>query len=125
MFERFYFRIAGVAKVATTASGFITFRLICYRKNTDAPIVYNAASIECTWSDLITKGRQGNRKFTYPTFGLRGMTSIAAVHWTLVLLFEWLPSALCDTILGLVGAKKRYNELAISNISDVDPSNGT
>ncbi|XP_017767768.1 PREDICTED: fatty acyl-CoA reductase 2-like [Eufriesea mexicana] len=79
-------------------------------KNTDVAMVYNAAPIKCTWSDLIKNGRRGNRKFTYPTFGLRGMTSMPAVHWTLVLLFEWLPSALCDTILGLVGAKKRLLE---------------
>lgn len=77
-------------------------------------VVYNAIPIGCTWGDLIEKGRRGNRKFTYPSFGLRGMTSMAMLHWILVLLFECLPSALCDTILGLVGAKKRYNELEIS-----------
>ncbi|CAK9809482.1 Putative fatty acyl-CoA reductase CG5065 [Anthophora quadrimaculata] len=76
-------------------------------KNVQGPVVYNAAPIGCTWSDLIKKGRRGNQKFTYPTFGLRGMTSMAAAHWILVLLFECLPSALCDTILGLLGAKKR------------------
>ncbi|KOC59944.1 Putative fatty acyl-CoA reductase [Habropoda laboriosa] len=79
-------------------------------KNVEGPVVYNAAPIGCTWSDLIKKGRRSNRKFTYPTFGLRGMTSMAAVHWILVLLFECLPSALCDTILGLLGAKKRLLE---------------
>lgn len=45
------------------------------------------------------------------------MTSIVTLHWALVVLFEWLPSTLCDTILGLVGAKKRYNELEIHDIS--------
>lgn len=44
------------------------------------------------------------------------MTSIVTLHWALVALFEWLPSTLCDTILGLVGAKKRYNELEIYDI---------
>ncbi|XP_043511773.1 fatty acyl-CoA reductase 1-like isoform X2 [Frieseomelitta varia] len=73
-------------------------------------MVYNAAPINCTWGELIKKGRRGNRKFTYPTFGIRGMTSMVTVYWTLVLLFEWLPSALCDTVLGLLGAKKRFLE---------------
>ncbi|XP_053995247.1 putative fatty acyl-CoA reductase CG5065 [Hylaeus anthracinus] len=76
-------------------------------KNVDRPVVYNAATIGCTWGELIKKGRRGNRKFTYPTFGFRGMTSVAALHWVLVLLFEWLPSTLCDTVLGLFGMKKR------------------
>ena len=80
-------------------------------------MIYNAIPIGCTWSDLIKKSRQANRKFTYPTFGFRGMTSIVTLHWALVVLFEWLPSTLCDTILGLVGAKKRYNELEIHDIS--------
>lgn len=75
--------------------------------------MYNAIPIDCTWAELIKKGRRGNQKFTYPTFGLRGMTSTAELHWILVLLFEWLPSAFCDTILGQLGAKKRYNELEI------------
>lgn len=74
-------------------------------------MIYNAIPIGCTWSDLIKKSQRANRKFTYPTFGFRGMTSIVTLHWTLVVLFEWLPSTLCDTILGLVGAKKRYNDI--------------
>ncbi|KAK1116921.1 hypothetical protein K0M31_017138 [Melipona bicolor] len=70
-------------------------------------MVYNAAPINCTWGELIKKNRRANRKFTYPMFGVRGMTSAVTLYWTLVLLFEWLPSALCDTVLGLLGAKKR------------------
>ncbi|XP_043799987.1 putative fatty acyl-CoA reductase CG5065 [Apis laboriosa] len=77
-------------------------------KNVQGPVIYNAIPIGCTWSDLIKKSRRANRKFTYPTFGFRGMTSIVTLHWALVVLFEWLPSTLCDTILGLVGAKKRF-----------------
>lgn len=50
------------------------------------------------------------------------MTSMVALYRTLVLLFEWLPSTLCDTILGLVGAKKRYNELEIYDILNFDSS---
>ncbi|KOX72289.1 hypothetical protein WN51_03271 [Melipona quadrifasciata] len=73
-------------------------------------MVYNAAPINCTWGELIKKGRRGNRKFTYPMFSVRGMTSVVTLYWTLVLLFEWLPSALCDTVLGLLGAKKRFLE---------------
>nr|XP_012140585.1 PREDICTED: fatty acyl-CoA reductase 1-like [Megachile rotundata] len=80
------------------------------KKNVKGAVVYNAAPIECTWGELIKKGRRGNQKFTYPTFGLRGMTSVAKLHWILVLLFEWLPSAFCDTILGQLGAKKRLLE---------------
>ncbi|XP_031838817.1 putative fatty acyl-CoA reductase CG5065 [Nomia melanderi] len=76
-------------------------------KNVQGPVVYNAVPIGCTWKELINKGGQGNRKFTYPTFGFRGMTSSAVLHWILVLLFEWLPSAVSDTILGLCGARKR------------------
>ncbi|XP_043259557.1 fatty acyl-CoA reductase 1-like [Colletes gigas] len=76
-------------------------------KNVQRTMVYNAAPIGCTWNDLVKKGARGNRHFTYPTFGFRGMTSVAALYWVLVLIFEWLPSALCDTFLGLFGAKKR------------------
>ncbi|XP_034196364.2 putative fatty acyl-CoA reductase CG5065 [Osmia lignaria lignaria] len=79
-------------------------------KNVQETVVYNAIPVDCTWAELIKKGRRGNRKFTYPTFGLRGMTSIAGLHWILVLLFEWLPSAFCDTILSQLGAKKRLLE---------------
>lgn len=85
-------------------------------------MVCNAVSIGCTWSDLIEKGRRGNQKFAYPTFGIRGMTSVVALYRTLVLLLEWLPSTLCDAILGLVGAKKRYNELEIYDILNFDSS---
>ncbi|XP_016920910.2 putative fatty acyl-CoA reductase CG5065 isoform X1 [Apis cerana] len=77
-------------------------------KNVQGPVIYNAIPIGCTWSDLIKKSQRANRKFAYPTFGFRGMTSIVTLHWALVVLFEWLPSTLCDTILGLVGAKKRF-----------------
>ncbi|XP_076749014.1 putative fatty acyl-CoA reductase CG5065 [Xylocopa sonorina] len=70
-------------------------------------MVYNAVPIGCTWADLIKKGERGNQKFTYPTFGIRGMTSIRPLYWILVVLFEWLPCAICDTILGQLGAKKR------------------
>ncbi|CAD1476242.1 unnamed protein product, partial [Heterotrigona itama] len=79
-------------------------------RNTQGVMVYNAAPINCTWGELIKKGRRGNRKFAYPTFGIRGMTSMITLYWTVVLLLEWLPSALCDTVLGLVGAKKRFLE---------------
>ncbi|XP_033349424.1 fatty acyl-CoA reductase 1-like [Bombus vosnesenskii] len=79
-------------------------------KNVETAVVCNAVSIGCTWGDLIEKGRRGNQKFAYPTFGIRGMTSVVALYRTLVLLLEWLPSTLCDTILGLVGAKKRFLE---------------
>lgn len=97
------------------------FPLDFYRKNTQGVMVYNAAPINCTWGELIKKGRRSNRKFAYPTFGIRGMTSMVTLYWALVLLFEWLPSALCDTVLGLVGAKKRYNELEIYDIPDFHP----
>ncbi|XP_033321076.1 fatty acyl-CoA reductase 1 [Megalopta genalis] len=76
-------------------------------KDMQGPVVYNAVSIGCTWNELTKKGSRGNRKFTYPTFGFRGMTSSPILHWILVVLFEWLPSLLSDTILGLCGAKKR------------------
>ncbi|XP_026667178.1 fatty acyl-CoA reductase 1-like isoform X2 [Ceratina calcarata] len=79
-------------------------------KSLQGSIVYNATSIDCTWGELIKKSQRGNKKFSYPTFGLRGMTSIAVMYWILVALFEWLPSAFCDTILGLFGAKKRLLE---------------
>ncbi|CAL7945482.1 unnamed protein product [Xylocopa violacea] len=76
-------------------------------ETTTTTTIYNAVPIECTWGDLIKKGGRGNQKFTYPTFGLRGMTSIQPLYWILVLLFEWLPCAICDAILGQLGAKKR------------------
>lgn len=88
------------------------------------PVVYNAVPIGCTWKELINKGGRGNRKFTYPTFGFRGMTSSAVLHWILVMLFEWLPSALSDTILGLCGARKRYSELEVCDIRDFLESPG-
>ncbi|XP_076179355.1 putative fatty acyl-CoA reductase CG5065 [Ptiloglossa arizonensis] len=76
-------------------------------KNVQGALVYNAAPIGCTWNEVVKKGRRGNRQFGYPSFGFRGMTSMAGLHWLLVLLFEWLPSVICDTVLGLFGAKKR------------------
>ncbi|XP_015191492.1 PREDICTED: fatty acyl-CoA reductase 2-like [Polistes dominula] len=70
-------------------------------------IVYNTATIGCTWGDLITKGQQAAKKFPYPTFGIRGITGIGWLHWIMVLFLEWLPSVLCDTIVGLFGGKQR------------------
>lgn len=109
-------------QISNSSQGTLNYKRIyncplnCCRKNVETAVVYNAFSIGCTWSDLIKKGRRANQKFAYPTFGIRGMTSMVALYRTLVLLFEWLPSMLCDTILGLVGAKKRYNELKIYDI---------
>ncbi|XP_012282090.1 fatty acyl-CoA reductase 1 [Orussus abietinus] len=77
------------------------------REKTDAPLVYNAPRLECTWGELIEKGHRANRKFAYPTFGVRGITSMAMLHWMAVLLLEWLPSVLCDMILNLGGGKQR------------------
>lgn len=117
-----------VLKFYQTIQGTLNYKRIyncllnCYRRNVETAVVCNAVPIGCTWSDLIKKGRRGNQKFAYPTFGIRGMTSMVALYRTLVLLFEWLPSTLCDTILGLVGAKKRYNELEIYDILNFDSS---
>lgn len=117
-----------VLKFYQTIQGTLNYKRIyncplnCCRKNVETAVVCNAVSIGCTWGDLIEKGRRGNQKFAYPTFGIRGMTSVVALYRTLVLLLEWLPSTLCDTILGLVGAKKRYNELEIYDILNFDSS---
>ncbi|XP_043494789.1 putative fatty acyl-CoA reductase CG5065 [Polistes fuscatus] len=70
-------------------------------------VVYNTATIGCTWGDLITKGQQAAKKFPYPTFGIRGITAIGWLHWIVVLFLEWLPSLLCDTIVGLFAGKQR------------------
>ncbi|XP_011694136.1 PREDICTED: fatty acyl-CoA reductase 2-like [Wasmannia auropunctata] len=75
--------------------------------NATKPIAYNAALIGCTWDDLIKKSRRASWTFPYPTFGIRGMTSIEPLYWILVLLLEWLPSLLCDIVFGLCGRKQR------------------
>jgi len=80
-----------------------------HRTNATKPIVYNAALLGCTWDDLIKKSRRASWTFPYPTFGIRGMTSIESLYWILVLLLEWLPSLLCDIIFGLCGRKQRYH----------------
>ncbi|KAL6256982.1 hypothetical protein P5V15_011918 [Pogonomyrmex californicus] len=71
------------------------------------PMVYNATLLGCTWNDLIKKSRRASSSFPYPTFGIRGMISIQPLYWILVLLLEWLPSLLCDFVLGLCGRKQR------------------
>ncbi|XP_020300295.1 fatty acyl-CoA reductase 1-like [Pseudomyrmex gracilis] len=76
--------------------------------NVAKPVVYNATTLGCTWGDLIKKSRRASWAFPYPTFGIRGMTSIEPLHWILVLLLEWLPSILCDTVLFLCGRKQRF-----------------
>ncbi|EFN73634.1 Fatty acyl-CoA reductase 1 [Camponotus floridanus] len=75
--------------------------------NISKPVVYNALTLGCTWEDLIKKNRRANWSFPYPTFGIRGMTSIGSLYWILVLFLEWLPSVLCDLVLGLCGRKQR------------------
>lgn len=83
------------------------------------PIVYNGTLLGCTWSDLIKKSQRASNKFPYPTFGIRGMTSIKPLHWILVLFLEWLPSLLCDVVLGLCGRKQRYGREIYREISRV------
>ncbi|XP_029669241.1 fatty acyl-CoA reductase 1-like [Formica exsecta] len=75
--------------------------------NASKPVVYNAVTLGCTWEDLIKNNRRASWRFPYPTFGIRGMTSIGPLYWILVLLLEWLPSVLCDVVLGLCGRKQR------------------
>ncbi|XP_032688398.1 putative fatty acyl-CoA reductase CG5065 [Odontomachus brunneus] len=75
--------------------------------NAAEPVVYNATTIDCTWKDLVKKSRRASWIFPYPTFGIRGMTYIVPLYWILVLLLEWLPSVLCDTVLSLCGRKQR------------------
>lgn len=79
------------------------------RSNATTPVVYNAALLGCTWENLIKKSRRASWTFPYPTFGIRGMTSIEPLYWILVLLLEWLPSLLCDIVFGLCGRKQRYH----------------
>ncbi|KAH0950543.1 hypothetical protein HN011_001902 [Eciton burchellii] len=71
------------------------------------PMVYNAAKLNCTWDYMIKKSRRASWTFPYPTFGVRGMTSIALLYWILVLFLEWLPSVLCDIVLCLCRRKQR------------------
>ncbi|XP_011867648.1 PREDICTED: fatty acyl-CoA reductase 1-like [Vollenhovia emeryi] len=75
--------------------------------NATKPVVYNATLLGCTWDNLIKKSRRASCTFPYPTFGIRGMTSIEPLYWILVLLLEWLPSLLCDIVFGLCGRKQR------------------
>lgn len=89
------------------------------RTNATKPIVYNAALLGCTWNNLIKNGRRASKKFPYPTFGFRGMTSIEPLYWILVLFFEWLPSLLCDIVFGLCGRKQRYGRAIYCEISRV------
>nr|XP_012218750.1 PREDICTED: LOW QUALITY PROTEIN: fatty acyl-CoA reductase 1-like [Linepithema humile] len=76
--------------------------------NAAKPVVYNAATLDCTWEELIKKSRRANWTFPYPSFGIRGMTSNALLCWILVLFFEWLPSVLSDIALALCGRKQRF-----------------
>jgi hypothetical protein len=73
-------------------------------------MVYNAAKLNCTWDYMIKKSRRASWTFPYPTFGVRGMTSIALLYWILVLFLEWLPSVLCDIVLCLCRRKQRYHQ---------------
>ncbi|XP_012062326.1 PREDICTED: fatty acyl-CoA reductase 2-like [Atta cephalotes] len=75
--------------------------------NVTKPVVYNAPQLGCTWNDLIKKSRRASSKFPYPTFGIRGMTSIEPLYWILVIFLEWLPSLICDIVFGLCGRKQR------------------
>ncbi|XP_018312319.1 fatty acyl-CoA reductase 1 [Mycetomoellerius zeteki] len=75
--------------------------------NAIKPVVYNAPLLGCTWDDLIKKSRRASSKFPYPTFGIRGMTSIEPLYWILVIFLEWLPSLICDIVFGLCGRKQR------------------
>ncbi|KYN23055.1 hypothetical protein ALC57_04839 [Trachymyrmex cornetzi] len=77
------------------------------RTNATKPVVYNASQLGCTWDDLIKKSRRASSKFPYPTFGIRGMTSIEPLYWILVIFLEWLPSLICDIVFGLCGRKQR------------------
>lgn len=82
--------------------------IFLYRSGATEPVVYNAATIGCTWKELIKNSRRAAWNFPYPTFGIRGMTSIKPLYWILVILLEWLPSLLCDIVLSLCGRKQRY-----------------
>ncbi|KAJ8669565.1 hypothetical protein QAD02_000824 [Eretmocerus hayati] len=71
------------------------------------PIVYNASGLNCTWDDFICKGKRANRNFRYPTFRMRGISSSMVLHYLMVLLFEWLPSYICDIALLALGQKTK------------------
>ncbi|KAL7305592.1 hypothetical protein TKK_0002322 [Trichogramma kaykai] len=72
------------------------------------PQYYNASTVGGTWDDLIKKSRRADSKFPYPNFRVRGMSSLVIWHFIVVLLFEWLPSAICDTCLFLTGKKTKF-----------------
>ncbi|XP_058792190.1 putative fatty acyl-CoA reductase CG5065 [Phymastichus coffea] len=63
------------------------------------PVFYNASTIDCSWGEMIRKGGRASRKFQYPSFHIRGISSSRILHWFIVIFFEWLPSFICDTIL--------------------------
>ncbi|KYM77681.1 Fatty acyl-CoA reductase 2 [Atta colombica] len=86
---------------------FSCFLSFSRRTNVTKPVVYNAPQLGCTWNDLIKKSRRASSKFPYPTFGIRGMTSIEPLYWILVIFLEWLPSLICDIVFGLCGRKQR------------------
>lgn len=93
---------------------YIYIFLFLHRSNVKQAVIYNAPTIGCTWQGLIENSRRASWTFPYPTFGIRGMTSIGPLHWILVFFLEWLPSLLCDIILTLCGKKQRYYEREIS-----------
>lgn len=89
------------------------------RTNATKPVAYNATLLGCTWDSLIKKGRRASHTFPYPTFGIRGMTSIEPLYWILVVFFEWLPSLLCDIVFSIFGRKQRYGREIYREISRV------
>ncbi|KAG5317273.1 MOS1T transposase, partial [Pseudoatta argentina] len=89
--------------------------------NATKPVVYNASQLGCTWDDLIKKSRRASSKFPYPTFGIRGMTSIEPLYWILVIFLEWLPSLIYDIVFGLCG-RKQSNFLLVLKMSIFVPN---
>ncbi|XP_011501134.1 PREDICTED: fatty acyl-CoA reductase 1-like [Ceratosolen solmsi marchali] len=79
---------------------------VANRGTLEVPMVYNAATIKCSWGELIRKADRANRNFRYPTFRVRGMTTSHILRWIIVLIFEWLPSIICDFILGICYQKQ-------------------
>ncbi|XP_023247257.1 fatty acyl-CoA reductase wat-like [Copidosoma floridanum] len=70
------------------------------------PLYYNASTIECTWEDIVHKGKRGCNKYRYPSFGLQGITSSIILHWLIVTVFEWLPCLIIDVIFWLFNRRK-------------------
>ncbi|XP_034943196.1 fatty acyl-CoA reductase 1-like [Chelonus insularis] len=99
---------AEVIPIDSTVNGLITAAWERGTRKDGNVLIYNVPNLGCTWAELLKKSQTARKKFPYPAFGISGMTSIVLLHWIVIFFFEWLPSAICDSVLSAVGAKPRF-----------------